>query len=215
MLLDLHHLREEYTERTLDASEAHSDPFIQLQQWLNDALQAGLPEPNAMTLATCTLSGIPSARVVLLKGIDHSGLDFYTNYHSRKGRDIEENPHVAVTFLWLGLQRQARVEGIVEKLSREQSEQYFQSRPLGSRIGAAVSPQSQIVDRAALEAEFLRLQAAAEAAGGTVPCPPHWGGYKIIPSLFEFWQGRTSRLHDRLEYSKDETGAWRIARLAP
>ncbi|HRD81702.1 MAG TPA: pyridoxal 5'-phosphate synthase, partial [Saprospiraceae bacterium] len=124
MLLDLHHLREEYAERKLDASEAHTDPFIQLQQWLNDALMAELPEPNAMTLATCTKEGIPSARVVLLKGVDRSGLDFYTNYHSRKGREIDENPHVAVTFLWLGLQRQVRVEGVVEKLPREQSELY-------------------------------------------------------------------------------------------
>lgn len=215
MLLDLHQLREEYAERKLDASEAHTDPFTQLKQWLNDALEAGLPEPNAMTLATCTKEGVPSARVVLLKGVDRSGLDFYTNYHSRKGREIDENPHVAVTFLWLGLQRQVRVEGVVEKLPREQSELYFQSRPLGSRIGAAASPQSEVVDRAVLEADFIRLQAEAEAAGGTVPCPPHWGGYKIIPSRFEFWQGRISRLHDRLEYNRDEAGEWRIVRLAP
>lgn len=215
MLLDLEHLREEYAERTLDASDAHADPFIQLQHWLHDALQAGLPEPNAMTLATCTADGIPSARVVLLKGLDSSGLDFYTNYHSRKGREMADNPHVAVTFLWLGLQRQVRVEGIVEKLPREQSEHYFQSRPLGSRIGAAASPQSEVMDRVALEAEFMRLQAAAEEAGGTIPCPPHWGGYKIIPSRFEFWQGRISRLHDRLEYCRDEKGGWHIVRLAP
>ena len=215
MLLDLEHLREEYAERTLDAAHAYTDPFIQLQHWLKEALEADLPEPNAMTLATCTADGIPSARVVLLKGLESSGLDFYTNYHSRKGHEMEENPHVAVTFLWLGLQRQVRVEGVVEKLPREQSERYFESRPLGSRIGAAASPQSEVTDRATLETEFIRLQAEAEAAGGTLPCPLHWGGYKIIPSRFEFWQGRISRLHDRLEYSRDENGEWRIVRLAP
>lgn len=214
MLLNLEGLREEYAERTLDISDAHADPLVQLQQWLEEALQAKLPEPNAMTLATCTRDGIPSARVVLLKGIDRQGLDFYTNYKSRKGCEMAENPRVAATFLWLGLHRQVRVEGIVEQLSREQSERYFHSRPLGSRIGAAASPQSEIIERADLEAEFQRLAQKVDA-GETLPCPPHWGGYKIIPSRLEFWQGRTSRLHDRLEYRKDGSGNWSIVRLAP
>lgn len=215
MLLDLEKLREEYAEHPLDVSNADPDPFRQLQHWLSDALNAGLPEPNAMTLATCTKDGIPSARVVLLKGLEAGELHFYTNYESRKGRELEANPRAAAVFLWLGLHRQLRVEGRVERLSGEQSARYFQSRPVGSQIGAAASPQSRVIpDRAALEIAFSRLEEAYRD-GGPLPCPDHWGGYKIIPDCFEFWQGRRSRLHDRLQYTQPGDGAWRIDRLAP
>ncbi|MBX2927056.1 MAG: pyridoxamine 5'-phosphate oxidase [Saprospiraceae bacterium] len=215
MLLDLEKLRQEYAERTLDASDADPDPFRQLEHWLADALEAGLPEPNAMTLATCTPDGKPSARVVLLKGIEGGGLDFYTNYESRKGRELEENPRAAVVFLWLELQRQLRVEGRVERVSEEQSSRYFQSRPIGSQIGAAASPQSRIMnDRAELERNFAELEKQYNEAGH-ISRPPHWGGYRIIPDCFEFWQGRRSRLHDRLQYALDAEGKWRLERLAP
>ncbi len=215
MLVDLEKLREEYAEHALDHITAHSDPFVQLKTWLGEALNAGLPEPNAMTLATCTPDGRPSARVVLLKGLDERGLDFYTNYESRKGLELAQNPRAAAVFLWLGLQRQVRVEGHVEKLSAEQSTRYFQTRPLGSQIGAAASPQSRVLEnREVLEAEFSRLE-AMYLGGGPLPCPSHWGGYKIIPDNFEFWQGRRSRLHDRLLYTLRMDGQWHIARLAP
>ncbi len=215
MLMDLEKLREEYAAHSLDVSTAQVDPFHQMELWLADALNAGLPEPNAMTLATCTPDGRPSARVVLLKGMDAQGLDFYTNYESRKGREMAQNPRVAAVFLWLGLHRQVRVEGYVEKLSPEQSTRYFQTRPIGSQIGAAVSPQSEVLpDRDALEAEFQRLN-AIYGDGGPLPRPDHWGGYKIIPGCFEFWQGRRSRLHDRLQYVRHGNGQWHITRLAP
>lgn len=215
MLLDLEKLRQEYAERTLDASDADPDPFRQLEHWLADALEAGLPEPNAMTLATCTPDGKPSARVVLLKGIEGGGLDFYTNYESRKGRDLEENPRAAVVFLWLELQRQLRVEGRVERVSEEQSSRYFQSRPIGSQIGAAASPQSRIMnDRAELERNFAELEKQYNESGH-ISRPPYWGGYRIIPDCFEFWQGRRSRLHDRLQYALDAEGRWQLERLAP
>jgi pyridoxamine 5'-phosphate oxidase len=215
MLPDLEKLREEYAEHTLDASDADPDPFRQLEHWLSHAVEAGLPEPNAMTLATCTPDGKPSARVVLLKGIEGGGLDFYTNYESRKGRELEENPRAAVVFLWLELQRQLRVEGRVERVPEEQSSRYFQSRPIGSQIGAAASPQSRIMnDRAELERNFAELEKQYNESGH-IPRPPHWGGYRIIPDCFEFWQGRRSRLHDRLQYALDEEGRWRLERLAP
>lgn len=215
MLLDLEKLRQEYAERTLDASDADPDPFRQLEHWLADALEAGLPEPNAMTLATCTPDGKPSARVVLLKGIEGGGLDFYTNYESRKGRELEENPRAAVVFLWLELQRQLRVEGRVERVSEEQSSRYFQSRPIGSQIGAAASPQSRIMsDRAELERNFAELEKQYNESGH-ISRPPYWGGYRIIPDCFEFWQGRRSRLHDRLQYALDAEGRWQLERLAP
>lgn len=215
MSLDLEKLRQEYAERTLNASDADPDPFRQLEHWLADALEAGLPEPNAMTLATCTPDGKPSARVVLLKGIEGGGLDFYTNYESRKGRELEENPRAAVVFLWLELQRQLRVEGRVERVSEEQSSRYFQSRPIGSQIGAAASPQSRIMnDRAELERNFAELEKQYNEAGH-ISRPPNWGGYRIIPDCFEFWQGRSSRLHDRLQYALDAEGRWRLERLAP
>ncbi len=215
MLLDLEHLREEYDKHALYESNVHPDPLAQLQIWLTEAIEAGLPEPNAMTLATITPDGRPAARVVLLKGIDQNGLDFYTNYESRKGREIAQNPRVACVFLWLTLHRQVRVEGLVEKLPEEQSDRYFASRPVGSQIGAIASPQSQVLPhRQALEAAFRQWEAAHQA-GQALQRPAHWGGYKIIPDYFEFWQGRRSRLHDRLRYTLDGQGGWTIARLAP
>lgn len=215
MLLDLEKLREDYASHELDIANADPNPIRQLEHWLADALNAGMPEPNAMTLATCKPDGRPSARVVLLKGINDHGLDFYTNYESQKGREMAGNPHVAAVFLWLGLHRQVRVEGQVIILPSEQSTRYFQSRPLGNQIGAAASMQSRpLPDRSALEAEFRRLE-EKYAEGGPLPRPDYWGGYKIVPDRFEFWQGRRSRLHDRLEYVLDNSGQWQITRLAP
>ena len=200
MIADLDKLRQEYAEQLLDIQHVDPNPLQQLANWLADALSAGLPEPNAMTLATVSPEGKPSARVVLLKGLDH-GLDFYTNYLSRKGQEIEANPYGAVVFLWLELQRQVRVEGRIEKLPTAVSEQYFATRPLGSQIGALASPQSQLVNnREELENTFSQLM-NTYGQGTPVPKPPHWGGFKLIPHTFEFWQGRRSRLHDRLQFS--------------
>lgn len=214
MIADLDKLRQEYAEELLDLQHVDPNPLKQLANWLSDALNAGLPEPNAMTLATTDANGNPSARVVLLKGLDH-GLDFYTNYLSRKGREMAENPRVAVVFLWLELQRQVRVEGIIEKLPELVSAQYFASRPLGSQIGAMASPQSQpVAERQELENTFSQLM-KEYGSGKPVPKPEHWGGYKIIPHTFEFWQGRRSRLHDRLLFTLNQQQEWIISRLAP
>jgi pyridoxamine 5'-phosphate oxidase len=215
MLLDLEKLREDYAAHELDIANTNPNPLKQLEHWLEDAVNAGMPEPNAMTLATCKPDGRPAARVVLLKGLDDAGLDFYTNYESRKGREMANNAHVAAVFLWLGLHRQVRVEGRVEILPEAQSTRYFQSRPLGNQIGAAASMQSRpLPNRSLLETEF-RLLEEKYAEGGPLPRPAYWGGYKIVPDRFEFWQGRRSRLHDRLEYVLEANGHWSITRLAP
>lgn len=206
-------LRQEYRLFQLTEEAVDPDPFRQFERWFNDAEAAAIHEANAMTVATVSPEGQPSARTVLLKGMDE-GFIFYTNYESRKGHDLKQNPKAALLFFWKELQRQIRIEGEVERVSREESARYFESRPLGSRLGALASPQSTVVpNRAALEARFDKF--ATSYADGDVPLPAFWGGYRLIPNMFEFWQGRPNRLHDRLRYVPAEAGSWRIERLAP
>jgi pyridoxamine 5'-phosphate oxidase len=205
-------LRKSYERDELDEASSADDPLRQFQTWLEQAIKAELPEPNAMTLATVGAEGRPSTRVVLIKGVDERGLVWYTNYESRKGHELAHNPYAALQFHWVELERVVRIEGRVEVASAEESDRYYASRPLDSRIGAWASPQSQpIASRAVLVANAAR---AAVRHGLNPPRPPHWGGYRLVPDRWEFWQGRRSRLHDRLCYRFDG-GRWRRERLAP
>lgn len=207
-------LRQEYSQQGLQESEVDRDPIIQFERWFNQALEAQLREPNAMTLATVTTEGRPAARVVLLKGFDHRGFVFYTNYTSRKGQELARTPFAALVFWWADLERQVRIEGAVEKVAAQESDAYFHSRPRGSRLGAWASDQSQVVaDRAAMEERLRTLE--EKYRDQEIPRPPHWGGYRLIPSVIEFWQGRPNRLHDRLRYVRQEDNHWLIERLAP
>lgn len=206
-------LRRDYTLAGLTEADAGFDPFALFRRWFDQAVVAELPEPNAFTLATCTPDGRPSARTVLLKHLDDRGFTFFTNYTSRKGREIAAHPFAAVVFLWDELERQVRVEGRVEKVTAEESDDYYRVRPLGSRLGAWASPQSEVIpDREFLERQYAEL--TAKYSDGDPPRPPHWGGYRIVPELFEFWQGRSSRLHDRIRFTRTPTG-WKRERLAP
>ncbi len=205
-------LRTSYERSELSENAAHADPLLQFSQWLQEAIAAQVPEPNAMTLATVGSDLRPSTRIVLIKGYDTRGIVWYTNYRSRKGQELAGNPFAALQFHWVELERTVRIEGRVEKLSVEESDAYFHSRPLSSRIGAWASPQSEpVASRAVLDSEMQRLQALY---GEHPPRPPHWGGYRLVPEQWQFWQGRASRMHDRLRYQLLQ-GQWLRERLAP
>jgi pyridoxamine 5'-phosphate oxidase len=205
-------LRKDYKLAALGKRDLAADPFTQFKKWLDEAIVAEIPEPTAMNLATVGANARPSARIVLLKGIDEKGFVFFTNYESRKGRELAESQWAALTFHWVELERQVRIEGHVEKIDAKTSDEYFNSRPLQSRIGAIASAQSEKIEsREALEKRFADV---AMQYGENPPRPPHWGGYVIVPEMVEFWQGRRSRLHDRLVFQR-QFGGWHIERLAP
>lgn len=206
-------LREEYNKDSLDIKDLAQNPIVQFEYWFDEAVGANLPEPHAFMVSTVNTEGKPSARIVLLRNADENGFTFFTNYNSRKGHDIEAKPYASATFFWQQLQRQVRIEGTIEKVSVQESDEYFASRPRESQIGAWASNQSQVLEsREALEQRVASL--TKEYEGKDIPRPPHWGGYRIKPTQIEFWQGRPSRLHDRFLYTLDNNN-WKINRLNP
>jgi pyridoxamine 5'-phosphate oxidase len=210
--LDLAGLREDYKKQSLNETDLLSDPHAQFKQWFSQAIEAKLPEPNAMTLATVGRNGQPSARIVLLKGLEPEGFSFFTNYASKKAEDLTHEPRAAMLFCWLELERQVRIEGVVKKVSEAESDQYFAVRPALSRLGAWASPQSRVIpNRKSLEDSMDEFKVRY---GEQAPRPEHWGGYVLTPNTFEFWQGRRSRLHDRLRYTRSDQ-QWQVDRLAP
>ena len=210
---DLAQIRREYSREELSEDQVDPDPIVQFGHWMAEAIAAELPEPTAMCLSTVDAEGKPSSRMVLLKGFDGDGFVFFTNYNSRKGRDLAENPNAALTFFWPELERQVRITGLADKVSPEESDEYFKTRPFTSRVGAWASDQSEVLSsKMALAAKAAKL--AVKYATGNVPRPPHWGGYRVGPDLIEFWQGRPSRLHDRIVYKLIED-EWKISRLSP
>lgn len=210
----LANMRKEYSKASLDVSNVLTNPIEQFEKWFREAVQSEVPEPNAMTLATVNENGRPSARVILLKEVEHQKFVFFTNYQSDKGRELENNPACALTFFWPELERQVRIEGIASRIDVKRSEEYFQSRPRGSQIGAWSSPQSSIIqDRVILEERVKQVEKKFEGQQ-VLPKPQQWGGFEVDPVLVEFWQGRPNRLHDRIQFSKID-GMWKIHRLAP
>lgn len=214
MARDLTSIRTDYERAGLHERDVDPSPMIQLDKWLHEAIAAHHPEPTAMTLATATPDGYPSSRIVLLKGLDDRGLVFFTSYSSDKGRELEANPRASASFFWVLLERQARVTGTVARVSREETEAYFRSRPRESQIGAWASKQSTVLNgRADLEERLEEMR--ARFGEGPIPCPPDWGGYRLVPERVELWQGRPSRLHDRLRYTRTGEASWTIERLSP
>ncbi|MDH4402389.1 MAG: pyridoxamine 5'-phosphate oxidase [Burkholderiaceae bacterium] len=210
-MMSIADLRQSYEKGILLEKDAKASPFEQFGLWFDQALEQNIPEPTTMTLATADSQGRPSARIVLLKGFDEAGFVFYTNYNSRKGQDLAVQPWASLNFFWQPLERQVRLNGLIAKVSAQESDDYFHSRPLGSRLGAWVSAQSQPTTLAALEANTAAVQ---QKYGDQPPRPPHWGGYRLAPEYFEFWQGRPSRLHDRLTYQRSGT-SWALERISP
>jgi pyridoxamine 5'-phosphate oxidase len=212
--MSLADLRKDYSLAGLAEKDLARDPFRQFEKWFQEAEAAKIPEPNAMTLATATREGRPSARTVLLKGLDGRGFVFYSNYESRKGRELDANPYVTLVFPWVAIERQVLIEGTATKVAREESEAYFHSRPRASQLGAWVAQQSTIITgRALLEDTMKALE--KKYAGQEVPLPANWGGWRVAPETVEFWQGRRSRLHDRLRFRRGKDGEWSVERLAP
>lgn len=211
--MSLADLRTDYRLASLSESDVNADPIVQFSTWFAEAQRAEVPEPNAMCLATSTSDGFPSARIVLLKGVSENGFVFYTDYRSQKGQELTINPHASLCFFWQALERQVRITGIVERVSRAESQEYFSSRPVGSRIGATASVQSStLASREELESLVVSLQ--TQFGDGEIPLPDHWGGFRVMPVTIEFWQGRSSRLHDRIRYAR-KGAAWVISRLSP
>lgn len=212
--IDVAAIRREYGGNSLDERTAGGDPIELFRVWFEAAMAAGLREPTAVALATVGADGAPAARMVLMKGFDARGFTFYSNFNSRKGRELAGEPRAALLFWWDVLERQVRIEGVVERASDEESDAYFASRPIASQLGAWASEQSEVLpDRMTLEARVFELM--AQFAKGAIPRPPHWGGFRLVPREFEFWQGRESRLHDRLRYRRAAEGGWKIERLSP
>ncbi len=214
MLEDISGLRKSYSQKTLSESSVEPDPIRQFEMWWQEAVESEIDEVNAMTLATASADGIPSARIVLLKGLSEKGYIFFTNYDSYKGKQLQENPKACLVFFWKELERQVRITGIVEKTSDKESDIYFHSRPIASQLGATISPQSSVIEnRDWLEKRYDELE--KQNTMGIIQRPSNWGGFIVKPVIMEFWQGRPSRLHDRIEYSLLENGGWNIVRLAP
>lgn len=214
MTVNIADIRKNYSQKKLSEKKADANPMKQFAKWWKQAAASKIDEVNAMTLATASQDGVPAARIVLLKGVDENGFIFFTNYESFKGQQLTENPKACLVFFWKELERQVRITGLVEKISTAASDEYFHSRPEGSQLGAIASPQSRIIEnREWLDKHFKKLK--KQLKNEIIQRPEHWGGYMVKPVIIEFWQGRPSRLHDRLQYSLQETGKWKIERLAP